>query len=358
MEKIVQFPKLGLEFVFKNSFSIGNFTITWYGVLIAMGLLLGLVYAFRNFKRFGIDENRAIDAIIGGIVGGILGARLYYVAFTWSDFGIDFSSWGAFWETFSRIFKTWEGGMAIYGGLIGALLIGIIVARIRKVKIFPLLDVVGLGFLIGQCVGRWGNFINVEAFGNNTTMPWGMTSPSITNYLNANMETFSKFGIVVDPVLPVHPTFLYESLWCLIGFIVLHQFSKKRTFDGQVFLGYLIWYGVGRTVIEGFRTDSLMFGFLRVSQMLSIVLVLAAVITMVVVLMKIKSNNDPEYLKLHVTTNEWLSLSEKDVVLEDAHTGVEIGYTQGEEESEIVIEEVVPDDEIGEKSIEDENQNI
>lgn len=338
MEKLVEFPKLGLEFIFKNSFNIGNITITWYGVIIAVGLLLGLLYAFKNFKRFGIDDNRAIDVIIGGIIGGILGARLYYVAFSWGDYGLDFSSWSAFWETFSRIFKTWEGGMAIYGGIIGAILIGIIIAKIRKVKVAPMLDVVGLGFLIGQCIGRWGNFINVEAFGNNTTMPWGMTSPSITSYLQANMETFSKYGIAVDPSLPVHPTFLYESLWCLLGFIVLHFFSKKRSFDGEVFLYYIVWYGAGRTVIEGFRTDSLMFGFLRVSQILSVLLVLVALAVIVTVKLKIKANNDPDYLKLYVNSDEWLEFMKKQEKLEDDE-GANVPYSSSQEEVEEVIEE-------------------
>ncbi len=355
MENVVLFPKLGLEFVFKNSFNIGSFRITLYGILIAAGLLLALFYGYKNFKRFGVDENKAIDAIIGGIIGGILGARIYYVAFTWDEFGLDFSSLSAFWDSFSRIFKTWEGGMAIYGSIIGAFLVGIIVAKLRKLRVLPLMDVGALGFLIGQAVGRWGNFFNVEAFGSNTNLPWGMTGPSIVGYLQSNISTFAKYGITVDPSLPVHPTFLYESLWCAIGFIVLHFWSKKRSFDGEIFLLYLVWYGAGRTVIEGFRTDSLMIGYLRVSQILSILLVLTALVIIIVVRSKIKSNNDPEYLKLYVNTKEWADLQDEVCLEEDKSGSVVLPYSADEDtQNEIHLTNSRTDDNV--KVIEDNDK--
>ncbi|MFZ2539888.1 MAG: prolipoprotein diacylglyceryl transferase, partial [Oscillospiraceae bacterium] len=254
MQNIVEFPGLGLEFTLKNSLLLGPITLSYYGMIIAFGLLLGLIYAFRNLKKVGVDPDKAIDCILGGIIGGIVGARLYYVAFSWSDYGIDFSSFTAFWDTFSRIFKTWEGGMAIYGGLIGSLLVGVLIAKWRKVNINALLDIMGIGFLIGQGVGRWGNFFNVEAFGSNTTLPWGMSGPSIVNYLSSKREYLASVGVTVDPNSPVHPTFLYESLWCLLGFVLLAVYLKHRKFDGEVFLMYLAYYGAGRFIIEGLRT--------------------------------------------------------------------------------------------------------
>lgn len=294
MEKILEFPKMGIELKFHNSFSIGSFKIAYYGIIIALGLLLALIYALKKFKQVGVDSDKAIDAIIGGIIGGIIGARLYYVAFTWDSYKDDLWS----------IFNTRSGGMAIYGGIIGALLVGLIIAKIRKIKLLPLLDVVGLGFLIGQGIGRWGNFFNVEAFGGNTNMPWGMTSPSIVSYLESKMDYFASIGVTVDPKMPVHPCFLYESIWCLVGFVLLHFYLKHRKFDGEVFLMYLGYYGLGRFFIEGLRTDSLMMGTLRVSQVLAGLLVIAAILTIVIIRMKIKSNHDPEYLKLFTLTDE------------------------------------------------------
>ncbi len=309
MEKLLEFPKLGINLRFHNSFSVGPITLSYYGLIIAFGLMLALIYAFVNFKKVGVDKDKAIDAIIGGIVGGILGARLYYVAFSYQDYKISFASWSEFWQTFSRIFKTWEGGMAIYGGIGGALIVGLLIARWRKIHIPALLDVVGIGFLIGQGIGRWGNFFNVEAFGSNTNMPWGMTSPSIVSYLQSNMDYFNKIGVTVDPNMPVHPCFLYESIWCLIGFVALHFYLKHRRFDGEVFLMYTGYYGLGRFFIEGLRTDSLMIGSLRISQLLAGLLVAGSVLTILIIRSKIKGSNDQEYMKLFVKTEEGIAIA-------------------------------------------------
>ncbi len=308
MERTVEFPKLGWEFTFNNELHIGSFTIAWYGIIIACGLLLAIVYAYKNFKRFGVDEDKVLNPILGGIIGGIVGARIYYVAFSWSDYGFDVSSWKAFWQSVYRIIATWEGGMAIYGGIIGALLVGIIVAKRSKIKILPLLDVVGLGFLIGQGIGRWGNFVNVEAFGCNTDLPWGMTGQIVVNYLTAHQAEFAASGIVVDPNLPVHPCFLYESIWCLLGFVLLHFYSKHRRFDGEIFLMYLGWYGLERALVEGLRTDSLMLGSVRISQLLAILLVTASVIILFAVRFKIKNQHDDAYLQPYGNSEEWKTI--------------------------------------------------
>lgn len=295
MDKVVQFPGLGLEFSFNTTaFSIGGIHVAWYGILITVGLLLAILYCFRRLKIFGLNTDRVIDVVIGGIIGGIIGARAYYVVFSWDDYKY------YIWD----IFKVWEGGMAIYGGIIGALLVGIIMCKIRHVRILPMLDVAGLGFLIGQCIGRWGNFVNVEAFGSNTTLPWGMTGPDIQTYLTNHASYLANIGVTVDPSLPVHPCFLYESLWCLIGFILLHLYTKRRKFDGEIFLMYVGWYGLGRAFIEGLRTDPLLIGGLRVSQILAIVCVVVSAILILVFRSKIKNANDPDYLPLYVTTEE------------------------------------------------------
>ena len=294
----VEFPGLGLTFHLNRvAFQIGDISVTWYGILITLGILLAMVFAMTQCKKFGIIPDKLIDVTLGGVIGGIVGARLYYVAFSWDTFKDDLSS----------IFKTWEGGMAIYGGLIGASLVGALIVKLRKMRLLPVLDLACMGFLIGQAIGRWGNFVNVEAFGSNTSLPWGMTGERITSYLSnsANVEALNKLGVTVDALAPVHPCFLYESLWCALGFLLLFLYSKHRKFDGELFLMYTAWYGLGRGVIEGLRTDSLLLGSIRISQLLAFILVIAAVITWLVVRSKIKRAHDENYLKLYVTTEAY-----------------------------------------------------
>lgn len=294
LQNLVEFPGLGLSFNLIDGFMIGSFKIHFYGVIIAVGVILAMIYVFANFRKVGVDPDRAIDCIIGGFIGGYIGARVYYVAFSWDTYKDDLMS----------IFDLRSGGLAIYGGIIGGLLVGVLIAKWRKVKIMPLLDVAGIGFLIGQGVGRWGNFFNVEAFGSNTTLPWGMTSPSIVNYLSYKQAELSAIGITVDPNVPVHPCFLYESLWCALGVLLLALYLKHRKFDGEVFLMYLGYYGLGRGIIEGLRTDSLMIGTLRVSQVLAFLLFLACTLIIIVIRLRIKGNHDENYLKLYALTPE------------------------------------------------------
>lgn len=258
----VQFPGLGLTFTVNEvAFSFGDFQVRWYGIIIAVGFLLAILYASRYSKKMNIDMNRLIDAVIVGLIGSVICARLYYVLF--------YPNGDYYWEDPVRILRIHDGGLAIYGGLIGAVVFGGITAKIRKLKVPAVLDLTALGFLIGQSVGRWGNFVNQEAFGTLTDLPWAMYSD------NTNAVTGGA----------VHPCFLYESLLCLLGFILLHFFNLKlRRYDGQTFLLYIIWYGASRFFIEGLRTDSLMIPYLnlRVSQVLAAVCVLAGVILLVV----------------------------------------------------------------------------
>lgn len=279
----VSFPGMGLEFeVDRVAFHLGSLPVYWYGILIALGFILAIMYVSRRAKEFGIDADRMLDVVLGGAIGGIVGARAYFVLLQWDYYG----------QNLDQIFNTRSGGMAIYGGLIGGVLVGMLMCKLRKVKMLPALDLVAGGFLIGQCIGRWGNFINVEAFGGNTSLPWGMASPNITAYLSAHEAELEAIGMNIDPNMPVHPTFLYESLWCLLGFVFLAWYVRRRKFDGEMILLYVMWYGAGRAVIEGLRTDSLMIPntALRASQVLAIVLVGVAAVIWLLQTSKVKKN--------------------------------------------------------------------
>ena len=275
----VQFPGLGLEMtVNRVALSIGNFNIYWYGVIIAAGMLLAILYAFHYANDFGINSDRLVDVILVGAVMAIVCARIYYVAF--APFEYD-----SLWD----MIDIRQGGIAIYGAVIGAFVFGGLMAKFRKVPILPLFDLVGICFLIGQGIGRWGNFVNQEAFGSNTTLPWGMYSEGTQTYLAGVQASLAAQGVTVDPAMPVHPTFLYESIWCLAGFVMLTLYFKKRHFNGEIFLLYIIWYGLGRFWIEGLRTDALMLtANLRTSQLVALISVAAAVVLLVYGLQKSK----------------------------------------------------------------------
>ena len=269
LTNLVQFPGLGLSFELNRvAFSIGRFNVYWYGVCIAVGMCLALVFAFRHGVEFGVDADAMVDVILIGVVMGILCARLYYVAMSPYDY-----------ETLWDVLAIRDGGLAIYGGIIGGFLFGGLACKWRKVPVLPMFDLAAMGFLIGQGCGRWGNFFNQEAFGCNTTLPWGMYSEATRDYLMGSTVT-AQSGVTIDPNLPVHPTFLYESIWCLVGFILLFRYIKKRKFNGDIALRYMIWYGAGRFWIEALRTDSLMLVpsiGLRVSQLIAGIAVVAGV---------------------------------------------------------------------------------
>ena len=244
-------------------------TIRWYGVIIAFGLTLAVLFGGRKAYVWKIDIYKMIDILIYGCFGGIIGARLYYVACEWDYYA----------HAPAEIFKIWHGGLAIYGGPIGGLVCALVVCIVEKINILNLLDLCGMSFLIGQGIGRWGNFANQEAFGVNTTLPWGMYSEKTQAYLEDLVA--SGTALHVDPAKPVHPTFLYESLWCLLGFVLLYLYCQKlRKFSGQIFLLYGVWYGVERAVVEGLRTDSLYIGDtgIRTSQLLSVILAVICVV--------------------------------------------------------------------------------
>lgn len=291
MGTTVTFPALGLSFTIDRvAFSIGSVNIYWYGVILATGLLLGVVFAFRHCAEFGIDSERMIDVIMVGTIMAIVCARVYYVAMAPFEY-----------ESLWDVLNLRKGGIAIYGALIGAFVFGGLACRWRKIPLLPMFDLTAMGFLIGQGIGRWGNFVNQEAFGYNTSLPWGMYSEATRAYLEGSTVTLPA-GMTADPAAPVHPTFLYESLWCLAGFVLLWFYFKKRKFHGDVALRYAIWYGLGRFWIEGLRTDSLLLApsiGLRASQLVAAVTVAAALALEVYLTRKSKAQQ-PLQVKLAV----------------------------------------------------------
>lgn len=279
----------GIDQVFNVSsvfceFSIGGneFSIKWYGVIIGFGLILAALFGGRMAYKWHMDLSKMIDVLIYGMLGGIVGARLYYCIFSWDNYK----------DNLLDIFKIWEGGLAIYGGIIGGILAAFITCKVEKLNFYNLLDCVGMSLLIGQGIGRWGNYANQEAFGGNTNGSYGMWSEKIADYIIRHQAELPG----VDPAKPVHPTFFYEFVWCMVGFVLLYVICRKfRKFSGQIFLCYGIWYGIGRTIIEGLRTDSLYIGnsSIRVSQLISAALVVACAVILVVMLIKTKKNPKP-----------------------------------------------------------------
>ncbi len=263
----IEFPALDWHLPISDTllqFDLFGNTITlkWYGMMIALGFLLAVIYGLRRAPHFGVNPDKLIDVALVCTVAGFIGARLYYVFFS--------SNVQDYLENPLSILYIWEGGIGIYGGIIAAFLTGLLMCRLCKVDTLAAFDLASLGFLIGQGVGRWGNFFNQEAFGGNTTLPWGMTGDIIKAGVN---------GIDYETDLPVHPTFLYESLWCLAGLILLHIISKRAyKFRGQIFCGYIVWYGIGRFFIESLRTDSLMMGTIRISQFVAIIAVVGGLV--------------------------------------------------------------------------------
>ena len=297
----ISFPGLGLSFnPSRVAFSIGSKPIYWYGIIIAAGFLLAVYYAMRRADQFGLTQDNIIDMLICAVPLAIIGARAYYCLFSWNLYKDDPI----------RVLYIWEGGLAIYGGVIGAAIGLFLYTKVKKVKTSALLDIGGLGLLIGQSIGRWGNFMNREAFG-------------------AQTDSFLRMGLTdaSGATIYVHPTFLYESVWNAIGLLILHFYSKRRKFDGQIFLMYLGWYGLGRMFIEGLRTDSLYVGSsnLRVSQLLAGICFLAVVIFLVYD--KIFREHDPK--DLYVNQVAQRKATEAVAATEDA-------VSETEEEAETV----------------------
>lgn len=252
MNQTVSFPGLGLEFHFNNvAFHIASKPIYWYGILIMLGVILAVVYASARSRQFGIRQDDLYDAVLFAVPLGIVCARIYYVIFEWEQYK----------DNLSEIFATRHGGLAIYGGIIGGIIVIVVLCKVKKIYVMDMLDLFASAVPIGQILGRWGNFFNCEAYGSSTTLPWRMVIG----------KTLEEAGATGN-----HPTFFYESAWNLIGFIILYFSSKKRKYHGEILLLYLGWYGLGRFFIEGLRTDSLyLWGTgIRVSQVVALICII------------------------------------------------------------------------------------
>ena len=252
---VISFPSLGISVNPPRSISLGPLNIYFYGIIIACGLVLAVLYCMNRSKEFGIQEDDILDGVLWVTPFAICCARAYYCIFAWHEYAADPIS----------VLYIWNGGLAIYGGVIGALIGVSVLCKLKKIKLPAMLDLVLLGFLIGQSIGRWGNFMNREAFGAPTDSFLRM---GLYNTLTAQTEYY-------------HPTFLYESMWNLCGFVLLHFLSKRRKYDGQIALCYAAWYGLGRCIIEGLRMDSLYWGSFRVSQVLAGISCVVAVIVLI-----------------------------------------------------------------------------
>lgn len=298
---LVRFAGIAKEFSVSKTLASFSFfgntvNIRWYGAIIAFGFLLAALLGGRIAYKWKINLDKMVDVLIYGTFGGVIGARLFYV----------FSKWDYYGSHPGDIVKIWEGGLAIYGGIIGGLICAFIVCKLERINMLNLLDMVGISLLVGQGIGRWGNFANQEAFGMFTGKHFGMMSDTVIQYIKANPDGFgltefvnnggdvSKY--IADNDLYVHPTFFYESAWCLLGVAVLYFVLRKcRIFSGQMFLTYGVWYGVERAVVEGMRTDSLYIAgtSLRISQVISMVLVVVCGILLIFFLIRYKKNPKP-----------------------------------------------------------------
>jgi len=269
-QAIISFPMFGENFAINPPYAlnIGSFSIYFYGIIIACGLMLGIVYGIRNCDRIGLTSDMVYDLVIWAVICAIIGARAYYCIFNWSNYAADPL----------RVFAIRDGGLAIYGGVIGAILALWVRCRMKKWSIFPALDIMSFGLFIGQAIGRWGNFFNREAYGYET-------------------DIFCRMGLTLgENTIYVHPTFLYESLWNIVGFAAMHFYSRKhRKYKGQFFLLYVFWYGLGRAMIEGLRTDSLWLipDVIRVSQLLAAVTCAAALVVYIINGRRVSSGRKP-----------------------------------------------------------------
>lgn len=239
------------------AFEIFGLSVRWYGIIISLGMLIATLVALREAKRFDMNEENIIDLLIFAIPSAIIGARLYYVIFKWEAYGGDIL----------KMINIRSGGLAIHGGIIGSVIVAIIFTKVKKIKFWKLADICAPSIILGQAIGRWGNFINQEAHGGPTDLPWGI------------MVKGQK----------VHPTFLYESLWNFGVFFFLLWYSRKKKVNGETFLLYVALYSVARFFIEGLRTDSLMLGPIRVAQLISVVLI---TITLIIFYIRRKKSND------------------------------------------------------------------
>lgn len=256
MDKFIGFPGLNLSFnVNPVAFTLFGKDVYWYGVIIGSAIILAVLLCTYLGKKQGISSDWILDIVLIGTPTAVIFARIYYCVFSWEKYADE--PW--------KVFYIWEGGIAIYGAIIGAVLAAYIYCRVKKLDWRKIFDVCIVGVILGQAIGRWGNFVNREAFGTETTLPW-------------RMELHSIGGTVMF----VHPTFLYESLWNILGTLLLIWVNKHKTKDGEAFFMYFVWYGIGRFFVEGLRTDSLYWGPFRFSQVFAVLTAILGLVALVI----------------------------------------------------------------------------
>lgn len=265
MTNRIGFPKLGLEFTINRvAFTVFGVSVYWYALIILTGFLLAVLFVTKTCKKRGIDVDNVYDIAFYGLIFGIICARIYYCIF----------DPGCLDGNILNVVKIWEGGIAIYGGIIGAVISTVIYCKVKKLPILKSFDVCTPGLLIGQAIGRWGNFVNAEVYGG---------------------PTDSIFGMTINSLSPVHPLFLYESLWNVLGLILILIFRDKKRADGQVFFAYTLWYSVGRLILEGMRQSQYILyiinGVLGISQLVAGSLIIAS-IAMLIILGRTKNTNE------------------------------------------------------------------
>lgn len=306
MENYIEFPNLGFKFNINPEIYItDSYSIKWYGIIICLAFIVSVVLALRCCDKYGITKDDLLDYILITVPCAIVGARLYYVIFSLDTYKDDWLD----------VFKIWEGGLAIYGGVIATVIAVAVVSRVKKQSLIKMLDFALPYIILGQAIGRWGNFTNQEAYGGSTTLPWGMTGNVIAR----------EFGTEL-----VHPTFLYESLWCFFAFAVMMILRKRLTGKGQMTAMYMIFYGAERTLVEGLRTDSLMLGSIRVSQWLSAILCAAGIVILLYIAGKRKRSLD----EAEDTEENSISRLVRTMEAQDAGVTVEAGNDMAPENKE------------------------
>jgi len=306
MINTIAFPGLGLEFeVNRVAFTLFSRPVFWYALCIMTGVILGLLFVMATSKKRGLESDHVLDICFWGLIAGIIGARIFYCIFDWESVG-----------GFAGIFKIWEGGLAIYGGVIGAVISTFIYCKVKKLNILNTFDVCVPGLMIGQMIGRWGNFFNAEVYGH---------------------ETESLLRMTINDGEGVHPLFLYESLWNLLGLALLLLFRKRKKADGQVFCFYIFWYGLGRLFLEGMRQPQyilyLIPNVLGISQVVALLGIILGISGKVYLGVKAKKKDDTE---IEVEIFEEPAVSEETETLEE---------TEEIEESEASVDEVINEDE-------------
>ena len=317
---LVEFPGLwGLKFTLNRvAFEVFGIPIYWYGIIIASGFLLAVLLGMKNSKLADLEPDNLLDLVLFAAPAAIVCARLFYVIFSWELFK----------DNLLDIVNTRKGGLAIYGGILGAFLVAYIYARRKKIRILRLLDFAVPYIAMAQGIGRWGNFVNQEAFGSATSLPWRMNSDTVNSYLtgfNSSID-LTKFG--------AHPTFLYESLWNFAVFSYLIWYRKRKKLDGEVFFLYMLLYGAARFFIEGLRTDSLMLGSFRISQLLAALFVI--VFTALFIYRRKKIKKVDEEVTVEIGQSQYGSvlkkLKEEDEIKEETHKQNEENVPQASDE--------------------------